>query len=612
MKQVILLFIGLFLLSFQQVKGQDLVSLKIEKFGGGDLPEDSRVIVVSQKGSKRIGTKDNLLPTLGDSWKPKYDELNAQSKTKKSYPVTKAIDGEVYFVYVLTPDEEIFYSAAQNGNPEYKQVVAGLIYVKKLLYKHPQREEVFAAFNPKVKLKIRDKATNQLLPDDTGLVVFTKERTYAQEFLYPERQPSTFSDVILQNGQSGKVYEPTNSSNKRYFIYALTPNKNIYFTSDRADRPLFDVLVSGDMSLTELKEEAVYRMVAANYFGIIDEMLEMPKPIVEPEDNGTSIVPEPEEPEEEPEEIVEVIETDETLEKKEEHSWIFGLVLLGLFLIPYFLLRKQVRLKHVLNFVYLGFISTFLAACLTNSFPLIFATVGLLLGGYFLNAKREKRSDLVYVLCAFVMGGFAYSFFFQAVIGDIVLEGSMSKSIAPPYVLTFLLSIAAAVLVHSFCISLLTFGTNNRILKLLVYISVLFLVPLYFGVSVFDTQVALVHYIFFVLVMTLLINLASNSKYSNSLEGAAIPLALGSVMLNYFIPTAILAGGTNFLIESEFLKSGRLTVEDQKSSRLLMIGTFFFHIAYFSLGGFITTFLLGLVYRKQVMIQLSLPGMLQE
>ncbi len=94
---------------------QDEVKFKIEKFGGGLLPENSKVITIKKEGTNREKAKDNLFPDLNSFKIYIYDYLNANSETQLKYYKTKTPYNYIYFIYVLTPDNIIFYSRHYTG-----------------------------------------------------------------------------------------------------------------------------------------------------------------------------------------------------------------------------------------------------------------------------------------------------------------------------------------------------------------------------------------------------------------------------------------------------------------------------------------------------------------
>ena len=168
-------------------------------------------------------------------------------------------------------------------------------------------------------------------------------------------------------------------------------------------------------------------------------------------------------------------------------------------------------------------------------------------------------------------------------------------------------AIAASILIHIFCISLLVLGKENYLTKVLTYISIIF-IPFIFveNIKILYVQVALVHYIFIITLIALIVNFSNNRKYSSSFGYLGIFLAFLSTLLNYLIVPAIFAGIFNFLFENKFKETDRLNNNQRYTSRILAGGTLIFHISYFFISGFIGSFIAKLTDNEEMSFALPI------
>ncbi|MFZ2899070.1 MAG: hypothetical protein WA004_10630 [Saprospiraceae bacterium] len=111
------------------------IQLKVETTTGDTLPAGSKILIHTKEGgaSYRLEKEQLPSPTTG-VWRE--DRLSNGQISEGGYLPSASI-GKLYFIYVITPSGEVFFSSSQDRAPVFDQVVSGRILLSPLEPSHP-------------------------------------------------------------------------------------------------------------------------------------------------------------------------------------------------------------------------------------------------------------------------------------------------------------------------------------------------------------------------------------------------------------------------------------------------------------------------------------------
>ncbi len=393
-----------------------------------------------------------------------------------------------------------------------------------------------------VNLTIKDKGGNSL-PKGSRIVVLQKNgmrNEVTSRFELPSKITNEIAvvgeDRVGDGGKSTNKYTKTKINQKIYFVYLLTSNNQLYYSSNGRGIPQFEKLETGNIRVEKVPPNNTHKkkVVLNTFFRKFSK-----------EQNSQAV------------------------NKNDEKINLFSfavVVLISAFLA--ILIRNKVKNKLVANFVIIGLLSGMLygfvfpdPSLYRRRFPLGFASIGFLLGFYTVLNLDKKMVDKLSILYAFTVLGFIYSVLFYFILEEAQAGGLFLISI--PFV-----AFAAGSFVYIFCIAHLSTPSITWTIRIFSLISLLLVL-----IFLEDSLLVLVHYLFLSIIVILTRLIWPYPYPHNILDILKTYLA---IFFNYTIIFSI----GSLSVYNEVSDKDYLEPRNKKISLKLGKATCFFHLAF--------------------------------
>lgn len=539
------------------------VNLTIKDTGGNSLPYGSRIVVLTKYGTKTSLT--NLPATRLTTPKLTFqvlpeDKISTHSKSLKTYLQTDRCN-KVYFIYVLTKTGQLYYSSNGKAYPLFEVVQTGNIRVEELPNNDYRKPDIIRDFfqnsNKSITkkpsenfeetfLQIKD-AKDNIVPKGSRIVVLQKNgirNEVTSRFELPSKLTDEIAvvseDRVDDGGKSINKYTKTKINQKIYFVYLLTSDNLLYYSSNGRGIPQFEKLEAGNIRVELIhpnnthEKKVVLSTFFHDFFGEQDS---------------------------------------QAINKNDEKTILFSfsiVILISAFLA--ILIRNKVKNKLVANFVIIGLMSGMLYGLVFPDpslygmrFPVGFAFIGFLLGFYTVLNLDKKMVDKLSILYAFTVLGFIYSVLFY-----LILEEAQAGKLL--LIIPFV-ALAAGIFVYIFCIAHL----STRSITSTILISSLISVPLVLTlmISLDASLLVLVNYLFVSIIVILTYLIWFDTSHPRNILD--ILKTYGAIFLNY---TIIFSIGSFFIYNEVNSDKDYLKPRNEKISLKLGVATFFVHLVF--------------------------------
>ena len=594
------------------------VHLLLRTPDGKPLAEGTHVLVLFEEGDTVVSLKEKL-PLPGDYPNQHRDRIGAKGLSLKLYPFTQ-VARKVLFVYALTPDSRLYFSSDYKGTPQFKRLVKGLIWVEELQKDNPIAREISLLLEMKVSFLFHS-LNGEPIPEDSWLLVNKQSRNKSfrlslQDLPNPHLKTWTI-DQTNSLQQSRQRYHQTEAYSEVYFVYLISPQEKVYYSSSADGTPIYDQVATGKLYLNELAKSVPqhHQVLAFAALHRPPKETSTGEERAEKEASAVSRPPGEERAEKEvTQEPVEIVPPTEVLDEnipveheitKARHNQPFyrqksfliisGIILIfgitGFFLrywgtgMSYYYVTKL--FKYNLAGGGGAFLSTLvvtLPVFESYRLPAIFAFTGLLLGFLHLYEKREASPLTLYT---FIAAGFTFSFFPYEVFEGKIFEGSMLMEHSLDFFMKLIIAIAAAVFVYIFALMYQALGSRSQVVVVMKIISLPVFLLVFFDNPFFMMPI-IITFLFLVVAIfwfTFTLLRQSFQKFKDLFFQLTIfLLGITALILNFIIGASLLA----FFIfwQSYQLMSGGSRdslFSDNKSrqSLILAIGSLIFHLAFF-------------------------------